>query len=47
VDESLTEATLRDELREVGITEADIRGIGPSLEDVFVALTNSVNGGAT
>jgi ABC-type multidrug transport system ATPase subunit len=47
VDDSLTEATLRDELQRVGITEADIRGIGPSLEDVFVALTNSVNGGAT
>ena len=39
VDESLNEQTIRDELTRNGITEVDIRTIGPSLEDVFVALT--------
>ena len=45
VEDSLPEQTLRDELRRVGITEADIRPIAPSLEDVFVVLTNNANGG--
>jgi ABC-type multidrug transport system ATPase subunit len=45
VEETLPENALREELRRAGITEADIRVIGPSLEDVFVALTNGGNGG--
>lgn len=44
VEEHVSEAFLRAALREVGITEADIRPIGPSLEDVFVALTMGNNG---
>ncbi len=40
VDENLSEATLRARLAEVGIPQADIHPIGPSLEDVFVALTS-------
>jgi hypothetical protein len=39
VADSLAETALRDELRRVGITTADIRPIAASLEDVFVALT--------
>jgi len=39
VDQSTPETTIRGELARVGIREADIRPIGPSLEDVFVALT--------
>src|SRR5262245_40168076 len=39
VDESLSEETLRAELRKAGILQADIRPIAASLEDVFVALT--------
>ena len=40
VDQALTESELRAELVKVGIANADIRPIAPSLEDVFVALTN-------
>jgi ABC-type multidrug transport system ATPase subunit len=40
VDQALPEQTIRDELARAGILQADIRPIGPSLEDVFVALTN-------
>jgi ABC-type multidrug transport system ATPase subunit len=40
VDNSVSEWALREELREAGILEADIRPIAPSLEDVFVTLTN-------
>ncbi len=40
VEETLDEQTLRAELARVGIPHADIHPIGPSLEDVFVALTN-------
>ena len=40
IEESLDEQTLRAELARVGIPHADIHPIGPSLEDVFVALTN-------
>jgi len=43
VDEGMREQLLRDELMKVKIPRADIRPIAPSLEDVFVALTN--NGG--
>jgi ABC-type multidrug transport system ATPase subunit len=39
VESTLSEETIRQTLAEVGIREADIRPIGPSLEDVFVALT--------
>jgi ABC-type multidrug transport system ATPase subunit len=39
VDESIREESIRRELGRAGITQADIRPIGPSLEDVFVALT--------
>ena len=45
VDQHVTEPFLRTELEQVGIPHADIRPIAPSLEDVFVALTNTgVNG---
>jgi ABC-type multidrug transport system ATPase subunit len=40
VDESLSEQDICAKLATVGIARADIRSIGPSLEDVFVALTN-------
>jgi ABC-type multidrug transport system ATPase subunit len=43
VDDSLPEEALREELRRAGITVADIRPIAPSLEDVFVELTNNAN----
>lgn len=45
VDESLPEQRLREELAKVGIASADIHPIGPSLEDVFVALTSRQNNG--
>jgi ABC-type multidrug transport system ATPase subunit len=41
VDEGLSEGVIRAELAKVGIRDADIRPIAPSLEDVFVALTNN------
>ena len=41
VDETMPEQVLRGELARAGITQADIHPIGPSLEDVFVALTNN------
>lgn len=52
IDESVTEASIREELKRVGIDTADVRPIAPSLEDVFVALTDPAtrpgnrNGGA-
>ncbi|MDB6125019.1 MAG: transporter, binding protein [Pedosphaera sp.] len=39
VDENLPEERIREELAKAGIKQVDIRPIGPSLEDVFVALT--------
>jgi len=39
VEQAVTEPAIRAELAKAGIHEADIRPIGPSLEDVFVALT--------
>jgi ABC-type multidrug transport system ATPase subunit len=44
VDEKLSEAAVREELKRAGIPQADIHPIGPSLEDVFVALTTQKNG---
>jgi hypothetical protein len=46
VDESLPEQFLRDKLAAVHIHHADIRPIAPSLEDVFVALTDEHGNGA-
>jgi ABC-type multidrug transport system ATPase subunit len=43
VDKTVPDEALRAELRKAGIAEADIRPIAPSLEDVFVALTNERN----
>jgi ABC-type multidrug transport system ATPase subunit len=45
VDEGMSEQVIREELAAVRIPQADIRPIAPSLEDVFVALTNTRNGG--
>jgi ABC-type multidrug transport system ATPase subunit len=47
IDENMPEQLIRDTLAGVGIQQADIRPIAPSLEDVFVALTarHSNNGG--
>lgn len=39
VDEGLTDEAVRGALARVGIAEADIHPIGPSLEDVFVTLS--------
>ena len=39
LDESVTEASIRERLAHAGIREADIRPIAASLEDVFVTLT--------
>ena len=44
VEEGMSEQIIRDELAKVKIPHADIRPIAPSLEDVFVALTNNRNG---
>src|SRR2546430_306136 len=46
VGESVSEAFLREQLAGVGIHHVEIRPIGPSLEDVFVALTNRDGNGA-
>ena len=46
VDEDLPEQTIRGELSRAGIPQAEIHHIGPSLEDVFVALSTQNNGGA-
>lgn len=44
VDEALPERVIRDHLAGVNIRQVDIHPIGPSLEDVFVALTANRNG---
>jgi hypothetical protein len=41
----MPEQLIRSELGRAGIPQADIRPIGPSLEDVFVSLTMQNNGG--
>jgi ABC-type multidrug transport system ATPase subunit len=45
VDKNISEESLRGELAKVGIPQADIRPIAPSLEDVFVALTTKAGNG--
>jgi len=45
VEEGMSEQVIRAKLAEVGIPQADIRPIAPSLEDVFVALTNNRTNG--
>ena len=40
VEDSVSEQSIRERLGGVGIRQTDIRPIAPSLEDVFVALTN-------
>jgi ABC-type multidrug transport system ATPase subunit len=45
VEESMPEQLIRDTLAGAGIHKVDIRPIGPSLEDVFVALTKQYAGG--
>jgi ABC-type multidrug transport system ATPase subunit len=44
VEEGMSEQVIRTELAKVKIAQVDIRPIAPSLEDVFVALTNNRNG---
>src|SRR5438445_3827836 len=44
VDELVSEQSIHERLAGVGIHQANIRPIAPSLEDVFVALTNRHNG---
>jgi ABC-type multidrug transport system ATPase subunit len=44
VDEQVSEQKIRDELSRAGVSHVDIHSIGPSLEDVFVALTTRKNG---
>jgi ABC-type multidrug transport system ATPase subunit len=46
VDENLPEQTIRGELSRAGIPQAEIYHIGPSLEDVFVALSTQNDGEA-
>jgi len=46
VDENVSEHKIRDELSRAGIAQAEIHPIGPSLEDVFVALSTQKNGEA-
>jgi ABC-type multidrug transport system ATPase subunit len=45
VEEGMSEQVIRNELVKVNIPQADIRPIAPSLEDVFVALTNTETNG--
>ena len=47
VDKNMSEEFIRAELAKVKIPQADIRPIAPSLEDVFVALTDEHGNGAT
>jgi ABC-type multidrug transport system ATPase subunit len=42
VDERISTAQIEEKLRSVGITKSEIHEIGPSLEDVFVALTDKL-----
>jgi ABC-type multidrug transport system ATPase subunit len=47
VEQSLLDETLRQRLRQAGIPSVDIHPVGPSLEDVFVALTKERENGAS
>ena len=47
VEQTVSELSIRERLGGVGIHQADIRPIAPSLEDVFVALTNRDGNGGT
>jgi hypothetical protein len=47
VDKNMSDESIRAELKKAGIPQADIRPIAPSLEDVFVALTQNPNGEKT
>jgi ABC-type multidrug transport system ATPase subunit len=44
VDDQLPDQRIREELSRAGIPNVDIHAMGPSLEDVFVALTTQRNG---
>jgi len=44
VDEQLPDERIREELSRAGVAHVDIHPMGPSLEDVFVALTTQKNG---
>jgi len=46
VEAQLPEQTIHDALSRAGISQAEIRHIGPSLEDVFVTLSTRNQGGA-
>jgi ABC-type multidrug transport system ATPase subunit len=45
VEESLRDERIREELSRAGVPHVDIHPMGPSLEDVFVAVTTQKNGG--
>jgi ABC-type multidrug transport system ATPase subunit len=45
IDKNTSDEFIRAELAKAGIPQADIRPIAPSLEDVFVALTNEQSNG--
>ena len=45
LEENVTEHEIRERLSGVGISQTDIRPNAPSLEDVFVALTNQQENG--
>jgi len=45
VDKDMADDFIRAELGKAGISQADIRPIAPSLEDVFVALTEGRGNG--
>src|SRR6185295_13443736 len=45
VEQTLSESGILERLAQTGIAHADIRPIAPSLEDVFVALTNNTGRG--
>jgi ABC-type multidrug transport system ATPase subunit len=47
VDEKITSSSIEQELRSVGIERPEIHEIGPSLEDVFVALTHKHSNNGT
>jgi hypothetical protein len=45
IDKDTSDEVIRSELNMAHISHADIRPIAPSLEDVFVALTNEQTNG--